>query len=496
MEKAEKIDNKGKKWKLIIGLIVLIVFLTATETIIYQLRAHINIADNVLILVALNLDIILLVILVLLVSRNLVKLYFERKRNVLGAKFRTKLIISFVGFSLIPCVLLFLVASNLITTSVDRWFTTQNEEPLRKALKVAQIYYDTELGEAFAKTRELSKTITKKSLLDIGKEDELTASIKKIQENFNLGVVKIFSSTREEISHLENERIPQSRFINPVSDLITKALAGQEFSIIRKTYQGDLIDGVVPIVSKWREKDVVGALVFNIFDPHSLMEEINDIKNSYEKYKQRKIFKAPIKNSYIITFLLITLLIIFSATWFGIYLAKSISVPIQKLAEGTRKVALGNWDYKVTAQANDEIGMLITSFNKMTDDLHSVHQSLQTSNQELDQRRDYIETVLENIASGVITIGRDGKITTINKAATKMLHLSKKEPIGVHYQTLFDSPNLQSLYLLLYDVAKRKKAVYEKETHLSIEGIGLNLLASVSILLKTDIWEWCVLLMI
>ena len=197
MEKGEKIDSKGQKWKLIIGLIILIGILTATETIIYQLRAHVNIADNVLILVALNLDIILLGILILLVSRNLVKLYFERKRNVLGAKFRTKLILSFVGLSLIPCVLLFLVASNLINTSVDSWFTAQNEEPLRKALKVAQIYYDTELGEAFAKTRELSKIITKRSLLDTGKEDELTATIKKIQENFNLGVVKIFSSTRE-----------------------------------------------------------------------------------------------------------------------------------------------------------------------------------------------------------------------------------------------------------------------------------------------------------
>jgi len=485
MEKSEKSDSKGQKWKLVIGLIILITILTATETIIYQLRAHVNIADNVLILVALNLDIILLVILILLVARNLIKLYFERKRNVLGAKFRTKLILSFVGFSLIPCVLLFLVASNLITTSVDSWFTAQNEEPLRKALKVAQIYYDAELGKAFAKTRELSKIITKKSLLDTGKEDELTATIKKIQENFNLGVVKIFSSTREEIAHLENKRIPQSRFINPLSDLVAKALAGQEFSIIRKTYQGDLIDGVVPIVSKWREKDVVGALVFNIFDSNSLMEEINDIKNSYEKYKQRKILKTPVKSSYIITFLLITLLIIFSATWFGIYLAKGITVPIQKLAEGTRKVALGNWDYKVTAQANDEIGMLINSFNKMTDDLHSVHQSLKTSNQELDQRRDYIETVLENIASGVITIGREGKITTINKAAAKMLRLSKKE-IGIHYQTLFNTPNLQTLYLLLYEVAKREKAVYEKEIHLSVGGIGLNLLASVSILFDKE----------
>ncbi|MEW5802966.1 MAG: ATP-binding protein [bacterium] len=487
MKETEKTEGKDQRWKVIIGLIILIMVLTATEAIIYQLRAQINIANNVLILVALNLNIILLVVLVLLVLRNLVKLYFERKHNVLGSKFRTKLITSFVGLSLIPCVLLFLVASNLINTSIDSWFNAQNEESLRKAMKVAQVYYDAELGKAFNKAREMSEIITARDLIGKGKQDELLTAIQSVRQNSALGAVKVFTAKGVEIAHLDNPDIPKSNFTNPVSDLVASALSGQESSIVQKADQGgDLIEGVVPIASRWGKEAIAGALVFSIFDPHSIMDEINAIKNSYDEYKQRKVFETPIKSSYIITFLLITLLIIFSATWFGFYLAKGITIPIQKLAEGTRKVALGNWDYKVTVQADDEIGMLVTSFNKMTDELHSVHQRLQTTNQELDRRRDYIETVLENIASGVLTIMRDGRIITINNAASKMLHISKKEAIAAPYQAIFGCPSLHGLHVLLQSVEKRQKAVYEKEAHLQVGGASVHLLVNISVLLDKE----------
>jgi two-component system nitrogen regulation sensor histidine kinase NtrY len=489
MRKMEKLEGKGKRWKVIIGLIILIIVLTTTEAILYQLRAQVNTANNVLVLVALNLNIILLVVLVLLVLRNLVKLYFERKRNVLGSKFRTRLVASFVGLSLIPCVLLFLVASNLINTSIDSWFNAQNEESLRKAMKVAQIYYDAELGKAFGKSRELSGTITKKGLLGGGKQSELLAAIRKMQQDFGLGTVKVLGARGEEIACLDNPVIPRSDFINSLPALKARALAGQEFSLIRKTNRGDLIEGVVPIVSGSGGQNIAGALAFSVFDPYSLMEEINGIKSAYDEYKQRKVFETPIKSSYIITFLLITLLIIFSATWFGFYLAKGITIPIQKLAEGTRKVASGNWDYKVTVQADDEIGMLVTSFNKMTDDLHkmtddlhSAHRRLQTTNLELDRRRDYIETVLENIASGVVTIMHDGRIITINKAAIKMLRISKKEAIGAPYQTVFGCPSLSGLCALLSSVEERKKAIYEKEARLQAGGAWVHLLVSISVL--------------
>lgn len=486
MEQKEKIEQRGRKWKISFTLLILVIVLTATETILYQLRTHVNISDNVLILVAVNLNIILLVILILLVLRNLVKLYFERKRNVLGAKFRTKLILSFIGFSLIPCVLLFLVASNLINTSIESWFSAQNEEPLRKAMKVAQIYYDTELGKAFHLLRGLSGEITEKALLDKEKKDQLTKAVEKVQEGFHLAVIKVYTANKKEIVHLRNPRVSQISLITDLSELMTRAFEGQEYSLIRKNKHGDQIDGVVPILSSRRKRKVIGALVFSIFDPHNLMEEMNDIKKSYEEYKQRKVLKTPLKGSYIITFLLITLLIIFSATWFGIYLAKGITIPIQMLAEGTREVALGNLKYKVRFQADDEIGMLIDSFNNMTDDLYTVHQSLQNTNWELDQRRDYIETVLENIASGVITIGKDGAVTTINKAAGKILALPKESALGVDFKTLFDYPDFKALYFLLNEAVETKKAVPERELQLVVGRMSLNLLAGTSVLFDKE----------
>ncbi|MCL6584822.1 MAG: HAMP domain-containing protein [bacterium] len=482
----DKIEGKNQRWKAIIGLILLIIILTAIEVVIYQVRTQINIAHNVLVLVALNINIILLVVIILMVLRNLVKLYFERKQNMLGAKFRTKLIISFVGLSLIPCVLLFLVASNLINTSIDNWFNAQNEEYLRKAMKVAQIYYNTELGKVFGKSRELGRIIKAKDLIQESRRSELLAGIQDMQQKFGFGTIKVFGARGEEIIHLDNPKIPHRFLATALKELVARALRGQEHSIVRKTEQGDFIEGAVPIVSREKGGSIIGVLVFSHLDPHRLMEEIKDIKSAYEEYKQRKVFETPIKSSYIITFLLITLLIIFSATWFGFYLARGITIPIQKLAEGTRKVALGNWDCKVTVQADDEIGMLVNSFNNMTDELKSTHQRLQTINQELDRRRDYIETVLENIASGVVTIGQGGLITTINKAAAKILRLSQQEVIGVPYQEIFNCSKLQGLYLLLAEVEEKKKGICEKEVNLQIGGASIHLLVSVSVLLDKE----------
>src|SRR6266446_5892892 len=145
---------------------------------------------------------------------------------------------------------------------------------------------------------------------------------------------------------------------------------------------------------------------------------MEEIKQSFEDYQQLKAFKNPIKWSYLIIFLCITLVILFSATWFGFYLAKRITVPITKLAEGTQAVAQGNLNFHIEVKANDEIGMLVDSFNKMTTDLKAgktqleeVNLSLSQSNIEINQRRAHMETILEHIATGVIALDAQGRIT-------------------------------------------------------------------------------------
>ena len=218
------------------------------------------------------------------------------------------------------------------------------------------------------------------------------------------------------------------------------ALAGRELSTRREISTGDLIQGMVPLVAAGDPPKVVGAAVVAIHVPQRLEAQVRSIAQAFQEYKQLKLLRQPIKGIYILLFLLMTLVIVFSVTWFGLYLARGITVPIQLLAHGTREVAAGNLDYRVTAQADDEVGILVESFNQMTQDLKSskaqlelAYGDLQAKHAELTERRQYTETVLEAVATGVVSTDAAGIVTTVNRAASRMLALAPAAAVGRHY---------------------------------------------------------------
>ena len=172
--------------------------------------------------------------------------------------------------------------------------------------------------------------------------------------------------------------------------------------------------------------------------PKRITTRATQISRSYEEYKQLSSLKTPIKNSYILAMLLVTLVIIFAASWFGLYLARSITGPIQQLAAGTHEVALGNWDYKIESRGDDEIGVLVDSFNQMTSDLKKI-------NLELERRGTFVETLLANIAAGVISVNPSGTITTWNKAAEKILNVDGGSALGKGDEAVFESEPLSAL---------------------------------------------------
>src|SRR5262249_3476697 len=154
------------------------------------------------------------------------------------------------------------------------------------------------------------------------------------------------------------------------------------------------IQALVPI--RDQEQAVEGAMMVAIHVPQRLEARLRGISQAFQEYKQLKLLKNPIKGIYILLFSLMTLIIVFSATWFGLYLARGITEPIQMLAEGTREVAAGNLKYKVEVRADDEIGILVDSFNRMTGDLaasqfklEETYRDLQAKHSEVEQRRRY-----------------------------------------------------------------------------------------------------------
>jgi len=477
------VQGKAKKRKrlVITGILLLIVMLISVESLVYELRSPVDLYNNLQLFTLLNVNLVIVMGLVLLVLRQLIKLYLERRRNVLGTKFKAKLVLAFVAISLLPAVALFLVTSNIVSNTIEGWFKTQNEESLKKALIIAQSYYETSLGKAFQAANEISALATRERMLDAGNLKLLEPLVRERQVDTNLGIVKIVGTAGDEIVSITNPRLPESNFIASTAELMKRGLRGQSFSIVRKTNTGNLVNGVVPIYSKWIKTDVVGVVLFNYYDPYSLMAEVADIRNSYEEYRRRKIYKLPLKSAYTMIMLMATLIILFSSIWVGFQLARGITVPIQKLAEGTREVAAGNLDYKVEAEADDEIKILVDSFNQMTGDLQrnkaeieKVNLDLTQSNLDLERGKHYIETVLDNTAAGVFSLDRENRrLGTMNKAAVKMLKLKPERIIGLPYKKAFCGPGFIGIRSLIEKLQHRYLERYRREIRLEY-GTRLN----------------------
>jgi len=163
--------------------------------------------------------------------------------------------------------------------------------------------------------------------------------------------------------------------------------------------------------------------VVDSYVPFSVVVRRDESERAFNEYLRLKIQRRPIQTNYTITLAVVTIVVLFSATWFGFYLARGITVPIQRLAEGTRAVAHGDLDHRIEGEGEDEIGTLVTAFNRMTAEL-------KTGRTELESRRRYLETLLANITAGVVSTDAEGRVTTMNRAAEGLLRMSAAASVG------------------------------------------------------------------
>lgn len=479
--------RRGRTQKIILALLGLVALLFANKLFLKGISAPSPTPNNALIIILFNINIILLIVLVLLVFRNLVKLYFERRRRIIGSRFRTKLLLAFIGFSLVPSVLLFLFASGLITSAIDRWLNVKVERSLDEALDLAQqVYRDSEKNAIFYASR-LGETIADKQMTLEENKDYLNTTLAAKREELGLDGIQVYSLRLKLVTQSINNKLPRGILDNIEINALNKATSGQQVTEIKSTQAGDIIRAIAPIRASDTQSNVQGLVVTSYFMPQSKVNRLRSITTAFEEYKQLKILKNPIKASYVLTFLIITLLVIFAAIWFGFYLARGITVPIQELARGTEAVAEGKLDYKIKFKSDDELGLLIDSFNKMTDDLKNSHQQVRQANaelresyEELDRRRIYMETVLKNITAGVISIDAEGNITTINKSAQSLLGLYPWDARERQFEKVFGSRNLYALKPLVDRVCEDYLKKVEEQVQINIEGKNLTFIVNVN----------------
>jgi two-component system nitrogen regulation sensor histidine kinase NtrY len=470
---------QGKKRRrrerlIIIFVILLVVALTSLLLYVTGKRGEALLPQNILVFMLINVNAILLLLLVYLVVRNVVKLVFERRRGILGSKLRSKLVIAFVGLSLVPTLLLFWVSIGFISNTIENWFSFKVETTLEEAFSVTEAYYNNASSNALYYAKQLSRNITDNKLLSQMNLEILRDFINEKQAEYNLGVVEVYSSQKEELVKAMNPQVPDSSFISADSSLVQQALDGKESIRIQPAGESDIIRGVVPVFSSWGRKDVVGVIVVNYYVPRSLVSKMDNIAKAFQDYKQLKFYKNPIKYLYVLLLSVVTLLIIFSATWFGFHLSKVITVPITSLANATEQIAQGNLDFQIEPAADDEIGVLVDSFNKMTCDLRVSHEKVEQTTRhlrdmvtELDHRRIYMESLLENVAAVVVSIDREGVITNFNLSAQTMFGIPLESVLRRPYGEVFAPDELRPLKELIDEVTRLNLVAVERQVTLT-----------------------------
>jgi two-component system, NtrC family, nitrogen regulation sensor histidine kinase NtrY len=397
------------------------------------------VSSDILIFGVINLNVILVLLMLFLVLRNLAELFFESRQNLLGSKLKSKLVISFISLSLIPTILLFFISLQFVSTSMDYWFNSNIEISLQNSLDLAKSH----IKETKEEVDVLGATVEKDIILlyeTTPDPEELEKNLEKILEAYdtrNSLSFSLITAQRSKISTVSSPLLSSQKMPSiPQAALDRVEENKQREIVIQESTVGDLIRRVNRIQLRWTPLEDT-FLVTTLLIKKEQLNRLNLISKGIEDYRQLRYLKKPFKFWLLIVLLIVTLLIIFSAIWFGLYIARSITGPLDKVAMATRRVADGDLDFVLEKESNDEMGLLVDSFNTMTSNLNAsnakladAHNALQQSSMEANDRRRYTEIILQNVEAGVISLDGDGRITTINRFAEKLLNIGKDFFLG------------------------------------------------------------------
>jgi two-component system nitrogen regulation sensor histidine kinase NtrY len=338
--------------------------------------------------------------------------------------------------TLIPALLVLFVGSELLRNSANRWFSAPIDDVLSAAREVAADYYEYRQVATAGEAERLAALLgtVDLSAADVARLRDVVAP--KVTDG-SLDLVEIYRvvesggvRTAAPVVDVASPALPPLYSRAGADRLAQQALAN---GITRPPPEpvgdgGELVRVAVPV--RRADGQVSGVVIASGFLAGELARNSRRIADAYEGYQQVQVLRRPLEGVYLSFFLMMTLLILVSATWMGLYLAKRITRPVQRLAAGAREIAAGHLDHRIEPETRDEFGALIEAFNAMAADLAVSQRRLERSrgdleakNQENERRRRYIETILERIATGVISLDAGGRISTMNGAAMRLLRL-------------------------------------------------------------------------
>lgn len=474
-ERSLELRKRKREILFIFSISILLAFLVGLE--VYTFRSGQSLpSSHVLFFIGLvNVNLILILLLLFLIFRNIVKVFIERKGKIFGSSLKSKLMISFISFSVIPTLLVFIISVFYLNSSFEKWFSQRMLSVLRNASEVIDTFISDEKKRGYEYSRMAAREIIRST--NRPKQSHLD----KLRNRYKLDAIEYYAdfvSDRvvSQDNELNSEVIPALNL-----EFLQKGVSNRdEASTIQIFGDYNLLRVMVPI----EKSNGVGAGVVVVTKFLNLTpgSKFDDIVGAYQEFHNNSIVEYPLKSIYFIMLIVMTLVILFAAVWFGFYLARQLAIPLVQLGRATKRVAAGDYTQLEIESGSEEISSLIGSFNQMIGNLSASELELQQTIKNLNQYTRYVEIVLKNVSAGVISVDMIGQITTVNRRAGELLQIDSADSVGKHIRSLLSAENYKIFSGIVRLMQENSLVFLQKEIRITVGAETIPLSVHISIL--------------
>jgi len=432
---------------LVVGIVLLFgILLSQTSFDLPFLNPETN--QQLLFLTAFSAVILLLFVAITFVlGRNLLKLFAERRLGVLGSKFRTRMVVGALLLSFAPVIVMFWFSYVLMNRSIDKWFSRPVQEVREDTATMASLLSNYAAQNAHSEALSIANSPDSQRAFAGHSFSTVVSEFRRHEPTLQGGFAVALLEGNAEASF----GIPAPW---PVLKAKIPTRLGNGPTILtwdRTQY----ILGTAPVGDR-------GQVLVAMPLPQAFSETVAQIEASQKRYYELAQQRRMVRRTYMGLLLVLTAAVLFATTWLALFLSKLVTQPVAALAEATQEISRGRLDYRVEVRAADEIGDLVRSFNRMAEELESSRRQIEASSREvgaaniaLEQRRRHIETILESIPTGVLSLNAHRRVTHVNHALLRMFNpavgdtTSPQSLVGADLQMLYPQEVLEDLEPLL-----------------------------------------------
>jgi nitrogen fixation/metabolism regulation signal transduction histidine kinase len=442
--------SKRKRALIPLSIAVFLLFaVLVSQTAFNQTILRPDTNQQVVVFYALSLLISLLfVALTFVLARNLLKIFAERRLGVLGSKFRTRMVVGALLLSFVPVMVMYWFAYGLMNRSIDKWFSTPVEEVRADTDAMASLLAGYAAQNARAEAIAIAAAPETQRGFDAGSFSPVAEEFRRHEPTLQGG----FAIALQDGVMKANVAAPGSW--PDLQRLLPLAAAAAKSPAPFRLGQTDYTLGSASVGE-------AGLILVAMPLPAEFSRMVKQIEASQERYLQLSRERRHVRQTYMGLLLLLTMMVLFVTTWLALFLSKLVTRPLAALAEATQEISRGRLDYRIDVSAADEIGDLVRSFNRMAEELEISRRQIEASsrdasvaNAELDRRRRQMETILESIPTGVLSLDAERIVTHANQALQRMFSVEgdvKQKPMlpGSPLADFFPAEVLQDLEPML-----------------------------------------------